>query len=158
MAQHSNYKEEDLEVINFLSNPRKTSRMSKALKSSAATVAAVSTLLVAAFALDGRYVHADSKYVTAEVLAVESLKQQQQVSRLQYDTLDDKIFELELRRANAPKGWTAMDQLVMDRYKSRLRQVSGTRVQQSQAVNAIVNQPTANSPSAPANAPEAAKK
>lgn len=104
-----------------------SARKCKALKSMAATVAAVSVLLGAAFTIDTRYVHAGE-------LVVESLHQQQQVTDLHSSFLDDKIFELELKKANTPKVWTATDQLILDRYKAKLALLNSLKVQQ---VNAL---------------------
>lgn len=75
-------------------------------------VAGLATVVTVALAVDSRYVHAQD-------LKTESLRQQTQVSELQWSMLDDKIFELELRKTSANKTWTSMDQMILERYKAR---------------------------------------
>lgn len=104
----------------------------KAIKSAAAFVAAVGVLLGSAMTVDERYAHADT-------LAAESVKQQQQVTELNSSILDDKIFELEIRKANSPKTFTATDQLMLDRYKAKQDRLALLQRQQSRELSRVSN-------------------
>jgi len=99
------------------------SKGSKWVKQVAATVGALTALVTTAFTIDSRYVHAGE-------LEKESLKQQQLITELRHSTLDDKVFELELRKASQPKTWTSTDQLMLNRYKAKLKQISDIKTKQ----------------------------
>lgn len=101
-----------------------------ALKSLAATIAAIGVILGSAFTVDTRYAHSEEMKVTA-------IRQQQQITELHSSFLDDKIFELEIRKANTPKTWTATDQLMLDRYKSKLNGLGEIKIQQSNMLKEI---------------------
>jgi hypothetical protein len=105
---------------------------SKAIKSLAATVAAITVLLTTAFTVDSRYVH-------AAALQEESLKQQRQITDLHFNILDDKIFELSMKKANNSKEWSATDQLMLDRYTQRLRDVQTLQSSQRKAANELMS-------------------
>lgn len=90
------------------------------LKSLAATVAAASVLIGAVITVDTRYAHAGD-------IQAESNKQQRQIYNLQADNLSDKVFELELKKANTPKLWQPTDQVMLERYKQRYQEVDKIR-------------------------------
>ncbi len=90
------------------------------LKSLAATVAAAGVILTAVFTIDGRYAHAGD-------VVSESVKQQRQIVDLQANNLEDKIFELELRKTS--KSWQPTDQVLLDRYKRRFMEVDKLRAE-----------------------------
>ena len=96
----------------------------KALKSLAALIGAVGVFVGAVLTVDARYAHAEELKVTAIV-------QQQQVTELHASILSDKVFELEVKKANAPKTWTQMDQLMLDRYKQRAAEIEMVKNQQA---------------------------
>lgn len=90
-------------------------------------VAGLATIVTVALTVDSRYVHAQD-------LKTESLRQQTQVSELQWAMLDDKIFELELRKTSAKKTWTPMDQMILDRYKARQTAILAVKQAQRRAL------------------------
>lgn len=102
----------------------------KAIKILGTVLGAMTVVLTTAFTLDARYVH-------AEDLREQSIVQQRQVTELHASFLDDKIFELELRKANKPKEWTATDQLVLDRYKAKMDMLNNVKQQQAQTLKSI---------------------
>ena len=94
------------------------------LKSIAAFVGSAGVILGAVFAIDSRYAHAGD-------LEIQSLTQQRQITDLQYSNLDDKVFELEIRKSSAPKTWSQTDELMLQRYRSRRAEVFEVKRTQS---------------------------
>lgn len=90
------------------------------LKSLAAFLSSVTVVLSAAFTLDTRYAHA------AEVEKIER-QTAKQLQEMQRGALDDKVFELEIRKSARPRDWTKTDQLMLDRYNKRLEEVDRQR-------------------------------
>ena len=102
----------------------------RALKSLAALVAAVGVLIGAVLTVDARYAHAEELKVTA-------IRQQQQVTELHHSFVDDKLFELSLRKANDPKHWTQMDELMLERYKAKLASLEDVKSQQRNMLKSV---------------------
>lgn len=94
------------------SNPGKT------LLGSASSIIAI---VGAMFALDGRYAHA------ADVEKIKSETQQvilQTALTLRKQSLEDKLFELELKKAQTKEQrLTPMDQALYDRYKRQSQEI-----------------------------------
>jgi hypothetical protein len=86
------------------------------LKSLAAFLSSVAVVLSAVFTVDTRYAHAKE---------VETLKKdaKTQILELQRSNLDDKVFELEIRKSTKPKEWSSTDQLMLERYKTKMEAV-----------------------------------
>lgn len=79
------------------------------------------TLVGALFTIDARYAHAadteqDNKDVRAFV--------QQSVQDLRRQMLEDKLFELDMKKAQAPNGKNSpVDEALRDRYQRQLREL-----------------------------------
>lgn len=86
------------------------------MKSLAAFISSVAVVLSAVFTVDTRYAHAKE----VEVVKKDA---KSQMLELQRSHLDDKVFELEIRKSTRPKDWTRTDQLMLDRYKDKLESV-----------------------------------
>ncbi len=95
------------------------------LKAIAASLAAAGTIIGAILTVDARYAHAAD-------IQKESMSQQKQITKIEADRLEDKVFELDMKKADKPKEWTQVDEAMLQRYKRRSLDI--VEVQRSQAV------------------------
>ena len=86
------------------------------LKTIAALVAACSVIIGALFTVDARYAHAGDFQVLQQ-----QLKQQWQDNKK--EIIEDRVFELELRKASNAKAWTSIDEAMLVRYKRKLEDI-----------------------------------
>lgn len=95
---------------------------SNPLKSLAAFVGSASIILAAVFGFDDRYAHA------GDLLRYQN-QVQSQLTEYRMQDLENRVFELELRKGNLPATWTPSDEAILGRYK---RQLMGTKQQNFQ--------------------------
>jgi hypothetical protein len=120
-------KENSMDVLSFSQMHKRlpTPIKENPLKATAATVAAAATIIGAILTVDARYAHAAD-------IQKEALTQQKQITKIEADRLEDKVFELDMKKADKPKDWTPVDEAMLQRYKRRSLDIA--EVQKSQAV------------------------
>ena len=83
------------------------------LKVIAASLAAAGTIIGAILTVDARYAHAAD-------IQKESLSQQKQITKIEADRLEDKVFELDIKKQTQNGKLNALDQALYNRYQMRL--------------------------------------
>lgn len=102
--------------MSLIENPKQTIKENP-IKTTISLIVSVSTLVGILFALDGRYAHADD--VNSSQKQVQS-----QLFQMQYDSIDGKIFEMELKKSSNPKEWNTMDETLLNKYKRDLEKIT----------------------------------
>lgn len=97
------------------------------LKSMSATSGFIIALVAAVISVDGRYAHA------ADVDKANSQIEQQVQNSMQFlrrQMLEDKLFELDIRKAQSPKQQLSpVDQALRDRYQQQLNDLNAKNQQ-----------------------------
>ena len=81
------------------------------------------TIIALISVLYGAWSYADSYFARASDITVIT----KQISDMKKSALDDKVFELQLKKETMPKAFSPLDNALLDRYKQKLKEIIESR-------------------------------